>query len=301
MIPGRWRSLCLACLACLAPGPLSAQDLEPRSYANVPVDQTYLVLGYAYSEGELSPTPTSTLENAELEIDAQALGMAHTFSLAGDAAKIDLLASRLCFQGSATFEGEFIEGQRCEYGDPHARLTWNFYGAPALSLQDFADWQPGLVAGASLQVSAPLGSYTSEHLINAGTDRWMLRPGLGISWRAGRWFMDLSGSVRLFEDSDNGFRGSKREQDPIYAVQSHLIYVFAKGRWLSVDANFFHGGETTVNGVARKDLQKNSRWGLTYSFPLNRHHSIKLNASTGVVTRVGNDFDSYGIAWLYRF
>jgi len=122
------------------------QDLEPRSYTNVPTGQNYLVLGYAYSEGELSPTPSSPLQDAELEIDTQALGYSRTFALAGDAAKFDLVSTRICFDGSATFEGQFVEGQRCEYGDPHAKLTWNFYGAPALSIENFSRWEPGLVA-----------------------------------------------------------------------------------------------------------------------------------------------------------
>ena len=49
------------------------------------------------------------------------------------------------------------------------------------------------------------------------------------------------------------------------------------------------------------DRQENSRIGVTYSMPVTRHQSIKLYASTGVLTRVGNDFDTYGIVWQYRF
>lgn len=279
----------------------AAQDLEPRSYTNLPVGETYMTLGYTYSEGDLSPTPTSPLQDAELEIDSQFAGLVRTFALAGSSAKFDVAAARLCFQGSATFEGEFVEGQRCEYGDPRAKVTWNFHGAPALSREAFGAWNPGLVAGASLQVSAPWGSYKSKHLINGGTNRWMLRPGLGMSYRVGRWYVDLMGSVSWFEDNNNGFRGARLEQDPIYAAQSHLVYLFRPGRWLSLNANYFRGGETSVDGRALDDLQENSRWGVTYSMALTPHHSVKLNANTGVVTRVGNDFDTLGVAWLYRF
>jgi hypothetical protein len=34
---------------------------------------------------------------------------------------------------------------------------------------------------------------------------------------------------------------------------------------------------------------------------VNRYHSIKLYASTGVVARTGADFDLVGIAWQYRW
>ena len=79
-----------------------------------------------------------------------------------------------------------------------------------------------------------------------------------------------------------------------------MVYGLSPGHWISLNANFFRGGETTLDGRRADDRQENSRWGLTYSVRINRHHSIKLNYSTGVVTRVGNDFDSYGLVWLYR-
>ncbi|GAB3275831.1 transporter [Parahaliea aestuarii] len=290
------------CAAYLLAGPGSlAQDLEPRSYTNLPVKQTFLALGYARSEGDLSPTPSSPLQNAEMTIEAGVLALARSFELAGDSAKFDIAASRVCYEGSAIFEGEFATADRCEYGDPSVKLTWNFYGAPALELQDFGQWQPGLVVGASLQATVPLGTYTARHLINAGTNRWMLRPGLGMSYRVGRWYIDLQGSVRVFEDNDDNFRGTLLEQDPIYSLQSHLIYMLGRGAWISANLNYFDGGETYINGNARDDQVENSRLGVTLSFPLSAKQSLKLSASTGVLTRVGNDFDTASVVWLYRF
>lgn len=279
---------------------LHAQELEPRSYTNVPIDQTFIVLGAARSDGDLSPAPTSTLRDAELTIDSAVLGFAHSFALAGDSAKFDLTLTRSCYDGSATFEGEQVSGGRCEYGDPRVRLTWNFYGAPAMGLKEYAAWQPGLVVGASLQATIPVGSYSEDQLINAGSNRWMLRPGIGMSYARGRWHIDAVASVRWYEDNDEFFRGTRLEQEPVYALQSHLIYNFDRGRWLSLNANFYRGGETINNGVRADDYLENSRWGVTFSTPLNRHHSLKFYASTGVLTRVGGDFDTYGVAWQLR-
>jgi len=281
---------------------VSSQALEPRSYTNVPVGQTFMLLGYAQSDGNLSPTQTSPLQDAELTIDYGVLGFARTFALAGKSAKFDMAVSRQCFEGSAVFRGDYVEGSRCGYGDPNLRLTWNFYGAPALELEDFSSWQPGLVIGTSLQVSVPVGSYDEDRLINFGANRWMVRPGLGLSWGSGRWHIDVIASARFFEDNDDFFEGFYVEQDPIYAIQSHLIYNFNKGRWLSLNANFFAGGETTLDGTDADNRQENSRFGLTFSMPLSLHHSFKLYANTGVMTRVGNnDFDTLGVAWQYRF
>ena len=51
----------------------------------------------------------------------------------------------------------------------------------------------------------------------------------------------------------------------------------------------------------RKNLQQNSRVGLTLSLPLGRKQSIKLAAHTGAFTSIGADFDiatvTYQILW----
>ncbi len=278
-----------------------AQELEPRSYVNLPVGETFMVLGAVRSEGDISPTPSSPLQEADLTIDVGVLGLAHTFAIAEKAAKIDMVFGRTCYEGSGIFQGEFVEGRRCEYVDPSARLTWNFYGAPAMPLKDFMQWQPGLVIGTSLQVVAPVGTYNGDNLINAGGNRWVVRPGLGLSFRTGRWHYDISTTVKFFEDNDDFFGGNKREQDPLYALQFHLVRYFNKGRWISLNGNFYAGGQSSVNGDEVDDRQENSRWGVTFSMPVTPRNSVKLYASTGVVTRIGSDFDAYGIAWQYRF
>ena len=280
---------------------LLAQELEPRSYTNLPTGQTFLAVGIARAEGDLTLTSTSALQDAELTVDGLFVGMAHTFALAGDAAKVDLLGVRYCYQGDGRFNGEPVDVDRCEYNDPAVRITWNFYGAPATTLEEFSRIKPGLVVGTSLQVTAPVGTYHSEHLINAGANRWVVRPALGMSYVLGDWFIDASTSVRIFGDNDNYYNGNKLEQDPLYQAEGHLVYNLNKGRWLAFDANYFTGGETSRNGVKSDDRQENSRLGLTFSTPITAHHSIKLVASRGVMTRVGNKFDIYGIFWQYRF
>ena len=40
---------------------------------------------------------------------------------------------------------------------------------------------------------------------------------------------------------------------------------------------------------------------MTYALPLNAQHSLKFYANTGVITRIGNDFDTLGVAWQFRF
>ena len=53
--------------------------------------------------------------------------------------------------------------------------------------------------------------------------------------------------------------------------------------------------------MRKDDLQESSRVGATLALPVNRRHSIKLYASTGLSIRTGSDFDAIGAAWQYRW
>ena len=277
-----------------------AQELEPRSFNNIPIEQTFLSAAVLRSDGDLSPPGSSPLQEAELTIDVLGIGLSRTFALAGDSAKVDLVAGRSCYEGWGILQGEYVEGRRCEYIDPKLKLTWNFYGAPAMKLEEFVGWKQGVVVGASLAVSAPWGDYDSDNLINAGSNRWWVKPSLGMSYRTGSWQWEINAGSTFFENNDDFYTGTRMSQDPLYSTSAHLIYNFSRG-WLSLDANYFVGGRTTVEGVRKDDKQSNSRWGLTWTRPVTKKQLIKLNVSTGAVTRIGNDFDSIGLGWLYRF
>ena len=290
-------ALLMACTTALT----HAQELEPRSFNNLPIDQTFVFVGAARSDGDLSPPGSSPLQDAELTIDGLAVGVSRTLDLAGSSAPADAGATRLCYEGGGLFRGEYVEGRRCEYADPRFKLTWNFLGAPAMSMQQFAGWQQDLVAGVSVSVNAPWGDYTSRQLINAGSNRWSIKPVLGMSKRYGtRWQWEANLGATFYEDNDAFYNGAQLEQDPLYSTSFHVIYNLPRG-WLSLDANYFTGGRTTVDGQKQDTRQDNSRWGVTWSRPLMPRHLLKVYASTGVITRIGNEFHSFGVAWLYRF
>lgn len=278
-----------------------AQDLEPRSYTNIPIGMNFLVLGYVHSAGDVSPSPSAPVEDANLTLNSGVFAYARTFSLLGSASKVDMSVARTCFKGSARLNGELLEADRCGYTDPNVRLTWNFFGAPAMKATDFVNWKQNVVVGTSLQITAPIGTYNQDRLLNAGANRWVFRPGIGMSQKLGAWYYNLIASVRLYGDNDEYLNDGVLEQDPQYTFQGHLIYSFSNGHWLSLNGNYFFGAETEKSDIISDDHQDNSRFGLTYSAPLGKQHSIKLNYSKGVLTRVGNDFDSFGAFWQYRF
>lgn len=199
-----------------------------------------------------------------------------------------------------------VDGQERErnvsgLNDPRFRVSVNFYGAPALSLKDFADYQQDLIIGVSVQVSAPLGQYDPDKLVNLGNNRWFVKPDIGISKAWGPLAIELSTGVFFFNNNDDYFGGKTLEQNPVSSSQVHATYSIGRDLWAALSVTNEYGGRTTVEGVKNDDLENNWHLGATFALPVNRNNSIKIIASTGVHTTIGSDYDLAGIFWQYRW
>ena len=84
---------------CLSPR-LPAQDLEPRTYTNIPVGQNFLGVGYAYSDGEIDPSPSVPLRDIEITMKTYPAAYVRSLDLWGKAGKFDAAWARLCMDGS---------------------------------------------------------------------------------------------------------------------------------------------------------------------------------------------------------
>ena len=278
-----------------------AQDIEPRAYSNAPIGVNFLVAGYAYTQGALSFDPALSLTDADLRTNNAVIGYARVLNLGGKSGIFDVTLPYTFLSGEAIYEGEPVERQVDGMSNPAFRLSWNFYGAPAMGLGEFRTWQQDLVIGASLRVSAPWSQYDSSRLVNIGTNRWSFKPELGISKTLGQWTVEGQLAATIYTENDDFFGGNTRKQDPIYSAQAHTIYGFKSGKWASFDLTWFGGGRTTFNGVDKQDLQQNWRLGATFAVPVNRKNSVKFYASSGVSDRTGNSYDLIGIVWQYRW
>jgi len=278
-----------------------AGEIEPRSYMNTPVGINFLLAGYSYSDGGLSTAASSPIEGAELKIHYGVLAYARALNVWGKSGKIDVIVPYADLSGSAMVADQPRERDVAGLTDPRLRFSVNFYGAPALSLQEFANYRQDLIIGASIQVSAPLGQYDDDKLVNLGNNRWFVKPDIGISKAWGDLVAELSTGVFFFSENDDFFGGKELEQDPVYTAQIHVTYSFGPGIWAALSGTYDYGGRTTVDGQQNDDLQQNSRVGATLSLPVNQNNSIKFFASTGIHTSIGNDYDLAGIVWQYRW
>ena len=298
----RMASVAIAVLGCLlGASPSHAQDIEPRQYANTPVGVNFFISGYAHTQGGLSFDPSLPISNPDLQTNSSVFGFARSLDFWGHSGKVDVIVPYTWLSGSAELSGVPVTRQVDGPADPRFRVSVNLYGAPSLTLKELPSYRQDLIVGAALQVSAPWGQYDPARAVNIGSNRWFFKPSLGVSQAVGPWILEATAAITVFTDNTDFFGGKTREQDALYAMETHLIRSFARGIWGSLDATFFTGGQSTVNGVAQPDRQRNWRVGATLAIPLNARNSLKLYASNGVSSRTGNDFDLLGVAWQYRF
>ena len=287
-------------LLVLAPA-TRAQDIEPRAYSNAPVGVNFLVAGLAGTRGGLSFDPSLPIENPSLRTGNAVLGYARVIELGGQSAKVDVIVPYTWLSGDAIYAGQPVERVVDGAGDAGLRLSANLYGAPALNLKDFAAYQQDLVVGVGLRVMAPIGQYDSRRIVNIGGNRWSFKPEIGASKAVGPWTLELVAAATFYTDNTDFNGGKTRSQENIYSLQAHVIRSYPSGIWASLSGTWFAGGRTTIDGVRANDLQQNWRLGGTLSFPVDRHNSVKLYASSGISDRTGNDFDLVGIAWQHRW
>ena len=293
-----------AVAACVLAGvglPVCGQDIEPRAYSNAPIGVNFLIAGYAYTRGGLAFDSSLPITNAHLNTSNAVFAYAAVLDLWGMSAKFDATVPYTWLSGTADFMGQTVARDVNGFANPAFRLSVNLYGAPALTLKEFADWEQDLIIGASLRVFAPWSQYDDSKLVNIGTNRWSFKPEVGISKAIGPWTLEGTGGVTIYTDNNDFFGGNKLSQDPLYSFQGHVIYGFRSGIWASFDATYFTGGRTTLNGVLNNDLQQNWRIGGTLALPIDRQNSIKFYASKGVSARTGNNYDLLGVAWQYRW
>ena len=191
----------LLLVALALPGLAKAQDLEPRRWSHLPSGMKIVSLGYAYTDSFVYFSPFWTITDASAEINSFGVGALYTFSMAGKSARVSLLLPYVSGHWEGKVGGEFDSVSRNGIGDPRLRLSVNLYGAPALKGADFARYHAqhpsNTVVGASVAVSAPLGQDYKDKLINISTNRWAVRPQIGVVHSRGPWSFELTGSMFL--------------------------------------------------------------------------------------------------------
>ena len=283
-------------LSCLAAG-LTAQELQPRAYLPAPVGLNYFGISYSNNRGGLLFDPSLPVDDASVNANIATVAFGQTLGVLGRTTQILALFPYVRANLEGRVAGAQTDAYRSGLGDAAFRYSMNLYGAPAMNLKEFAGYRQKTVVGASVTVTAPTGQYDPVRLVNIGTNRWGVKPEIGVSRAVGKWTLEGAAGAWLYT-GNNQFNGtSLRTQEPIGSLQGHVVRVLPHRTWLAGDLTFYTGGRSQVNGRDNSDYLGNSRLGASFGIVLNRRQSLKISYFKGAVTRLGGDISSIGVSY----
>ena len=109
---------------------LQAQELEPRLLSNIPVKSNVLAVGYGYASGNILLDPAVPLEDFN----------ARSINFFGMSGKIDVVVPFSAADWTGTYQGNYEESSRTGFGDIRMRFSFNFLGAPPISLEELKEY-----------------------------------------------------------------------------------------------------------------------------------------------------------------
>ena len=295
---GLWISAFLTIVLTWALEPATGQELEPRSYSASPVDSNFAVGAASNSTGTVPLDPSLPLSDVRPAINIVTFSFTHTFRLGSRTANWAVSVPYLGGHVSAVAFGEPQTFSRFGFADFRGRVGINLLGR-ALTPAEFARRKPGTSLGLTLTVIAPTGTYDRAQLINTGSNRWTIKPEVGLEQPMGKWFADVSAGQWIFGENTGYFGGQTLHQAPLDIFQFHTGYIFRQDQWLALDANYYSGGATSVGGAPAIDSLANSRYGFTFSQPVGSGLSAKASWSRWLSGRFGQRYSTVAVALQY--
>jgi hypothetical protein len=203
--------------------------------------------------------------------------------------------------------------------DSYAHLRVGLVGAPALSLPEYVQYlsqqNPRVEMYALVGVYIPTGQYSSDRIVNIGTNRWTFRGAiptvirLSRNWKPGnRTTLELMPVVDVFTDNNSPplsstrlantrFVADRTAQNPIFRVEGHLTQDLSKEAWASFDAYYNFGGETYADGVGQSNQVSWLGLGGTLGASFWQGGTLSVNGGS-VVTRNSNSPDGWQVRLL---
>jgi hypothetical protein len=291
MKPGAWWWLVVVTM--LAMGTLCPRralaQVPPRFYWDTLSNANAVPLIAESVSGNTNPfDPAHTVTpGADFDAILALPGYARTFSLFDRAALAALLVPMGRISGDVTVAGRTFQQSARGFGDPMLEFNLNVLGPPAQkNIPDVVRYEPGFSVDLLADLALPIGEYDSSQPLNLGQNRWYGRLGLPIIWQLGPWVpgrrttLELLPAVWFFGANDD-YVGQTLETDPLFQVDAHLTRDFSEHFWASLDAAWYNGGQTSINGVPGKKLN-NIGLGLTLGYQINDNLNLTFSYKSTV-------------------
>ena len=179
----------------------------------------------------------------------------------------------------------------------------NIFGGPALTREQFRSFVPQTFSSFHLYIGTSLGTYNPTSPINPSANRWMVSPTINYSYTPDRgWtWIETYFTAQFFTNNNNFFVNGARTlaQNPIFNMEEHISRYLTDRFWLSADAYYNVGGETSIDGTPQDNAASTLRVGAGMGLRLWRGADLGLNYER-VVAKPAGDPDSQTIRLSLR-
>ena len=234
-----------------------AQGPAARDYLNTPVDQLRFFADFLGSNGETAAESDIPLPNNVTVTRNAFVSLLWSFPLRNRYAGLQVGGG----YARVKVNGALGSAQTWGFTDPSVTFHVNFFGAPALRLEDVRKAVPQTFSSFHLTVNAPLGSYDGNSPVNTGANRWAFTPvvNLSITPDKGVSWIDLYAGGRFVTDN-NAYLGNNRlSQNPLMVLTAHYSHNIGKRMWVAIGVHYDNGGESFVNHIPQHDYANGFR------------------------------------------
>ncbi len=282
------------------------QDIEPRRWTPIPLGTNILGAGYSFTSGDVFFDPLLGAEDVKIRAHSMVVSFAHPIRIGNKLGSVSMLIPFSSADWDGLLNGEPAGINRTGFADPRLRASILLAGPPAGNAAEIQQYRldnpTDTSFGVSLSITIPLGEYFEDKLINLGSNRFVIRPQVGMIHYWGQWSFELTGSVFLYTRNPDFFNNAERRQKPTFAMQSHLVKQLRKGSWLSLGAGYGLGGESVINRQPNGDFRANLLVSASYSLLITKRQGLKLSyIRAQALQDIGSNTNNFILAWFVRF
>jgi len=316
------RSLTLAAtsvaLSLTVAGQARAQQYGPRIFWLAPSNLNVVQFQLLYQKTNTAFDTSVVYPNLDIDTTILVGSYAPTFSLGDTSGQFILAVPYASADVELSAGSRSIERNQAGLADIYTEFRVGLVNAPGLSPQEFVQYMteknPRVQLRALVGVTVPTGDYSSDRIVNIGSNRWAFRAGipavirLSSNWKPGnRTTLELLPSMDVYTENSSPplsstrfantrFIADRTLQNPMFRMEGHLTQDISSEFWVSLDAQYNFGGATYADGVGQDNQQSWLGLGGTLGSNLWPGGTLSFNGG-GVVARNQSSPDG----WQVRF
>ena len=279
--------------------PTNAGAGSARDYLNAPIDSWLTTYNAGYSTSVTPEDGTDITSRNRSNAFVQSIVITRTMDFGGRTGGLSVV---LPYAFADTSSGSF---QASTNGVSDIGFLWqmNIFGGPALTREQFQAFIPQTFSSFHLYVGTPLGTYNATSPINPSANRWTISPTINYSYTPdrGRTWLETYVTALWFTNNDNFLVNGAQtlSQNPIVRLEGHASRNLTDNLWLSADAYYNVGGETSIDGSEQGNMANTLRVGAGMGVRLWRGADFVVNYEF-VVAKPASEPDSQTIRFTIR-